>query len=106
LNASSGLLHDGSFDVIFDNGSPVPFFSLSFEQSKYVPISTGSSNYSKSYGQLIFVLNGPPSPSIEIVLTSNQPSVIDISSLPSCLPRWDFKTLEFIGPDVGDIYSS
>jgi hypothetical protein len=59
----------------------------------------------ESTGKSISILTGPPSPLTEIIPSSDQPSVVDISSPISFLPRWDAKMIEVVGPDVGDISS-
>jgi hypothetical protein len=96
LTSSSGFLQDDHFDVVSDIGSPVLFFSHSIGQSNYVPVSTRLST-SESISPSISVLTGSPSMSTKITPTFDQPSAVNNSSLVSCLPRWDAKTIEVVG---------
>jgi hypothetical protein len=107
LNASSGLLQDGPFDIVSQQWFTCSFFHhfdwavellflVSTKPSTFVPESTRQS---------IYVSTRSSSPSTEIVPSSDRPSVVDINSPFSCLPRWDAKTIEVVGPDVGDVSS-
>jgi hypothetical protein len=98
LNASSGLLQDAPFDVVLDTGSPAPLFSPSTGPSNFLPISTRPS-ISESTSPTSSVSTGPPTAE---PLTSDQPTEVNHSSPISCLPRWDAKTIEAVGADVGD----
>jgi hypothetical protein len=98
LNASSGLLQDDPFDVVSDTGAHVPFFSPSTGQSNFLHVSTRPST-SESTSLSSSVSTGPPT---EDPLTSDRPTEVNHSSPISCLPRWDTKTIEVVGADVGD----
>jgi hypothetical protein len=102
LNAFSRLLQDDRFDVISDYGSPILFLSSLTRQSNYVHVSTRPST-SESINLSISVSTGLSSSSTKIVLTSDQPSRVNISSPLYFLPIWDSKTIEVVGSDVGDI---
>jgi hypothetical protein len=96
FNASSSLLQYGPFDIIANNRSPVPFFSISTRQSNSFPESTKQS----IYGSI-----GPHSILTETTTSPYRPSEVNVISLSPCLPRWAAKTIEAAGFDVGDISS-
>jgi len=78
LNASFGFLQDGPFNVVSENGSPLPFFSSSTGQSNSILVSTGSlTSFPKSTSQSISILTGPSSP-----LTKNISSLGDVLQIP------------------------
>jgi hypothetical protein len=105
LNASSGLLQDGPFDVVLTMVHLFLFSSFRWAVELCSVLTRPSTSVLELTRQLIFVSTGPPSPLTEIVPSFDRPSVVDISSPFSFLPRWDAKMIEVVGLDVGDVSS-